>query len=124
MEITLKHVPVNSTITIITGGGNCITPPIQVRAQTQPKNYKSKFAGSKIVAFTLDGRTHSNVVSQNELKRMLLNTVQDKTFIPSWLRKNTSSDDTYNFVIKNKSIFKKFRIVLKMADGTIHTLEN
>ena len=119
MEITLKYVPVNSTITIITGDGNSIKPHIQARAQPKTK----KFAGSKIIAFTLDGISHS-VRSQNELKHMLLDSVRDKTRVPSWLRKGTSSDVTYNFVVRNKSIFRTFSIALKLADGTIHTIEN
>ena len=121
MEITLKHVPVNSTITIITGDFNPIKPHIQARAH--PDKFKTKYAGSKVIAFTLDGISHS-VSSQNELKHMLLDSVKDKKHVPAWLRKGTSSDDTYNFIARNKSIFKKFSIVLRMADGTIHTLGN
>ena len=100
MEVTIKNVPANSTITIITSDGNCIKPPIQVRAR--PKKFKTTYSGSKVIRFTLDGVTYSNTISQSSLKRLLLDSVRDEKRIPMWLRKGTSSDATYRFVSNNK----------------------
>jgi len=116
MEITLRNVPANSTITI---SYDCV----KSCTQTNQKQFKTVYAGSKVVAFTLDGIRHP-AMSQNELKHMLLDSVKDQKHIPKWLRKGTSSDDTYRFVMNNKSVFEKFSIVLRMADGTMRTISN
>ena len=121
MEITLRNVPANSTITITCNDGNCIKLPIRARAH--PNKFKTKYAGSKVVEFVLDGVSHS-VTSQNEVKQMLMDSVKNKEHIPAWLRKGTSSNSMYRFIVNNKSIFKKFSIILKMSNGSLETVEN
>lgn len=121
MEVIIKDIPTNSTVTVTVTASHCNGN--KSHTQTNQKHFKTTYAGSKVIEFVLDGVCYT-VTSQNELKRLLLDSVKNKEHIPAWLRKGTSSNSTYRFILNNKSLFKKFSIVLRMADGMMRTISN